>query len=163
MAITERTVDPPERWVSHQAVQDALTASTLLVLPDGFAEDGETTVAHFRPDANAVRVRANQAGVQTTLLVPAGVSPVVYSEYADRWVLPVLVAAVLSVPSSVAATLIADRIEAQGVAQPIPTVVYREVIATDNKMKIREIEGPGDEVLEILLSRSEPRGPSHPR
>jgi hypothetical protein len=154
VSLTERLTDPPEHWPSADVLRKATTEGSFVLLPDDVRDVDGTLTAFFRTDAQALRVRASNAGLKPVLLAPDGAEVAGYSEYAADWVLPVVVTAALSIPSAVVADVIHDGIankpESGGAA---PTVRYREAVVDGDRVRVREIEGPADEVERLLRER----------
>lgn len=150
MAVTEKTGPAPEylRPLVASAPGDGL-----VLYPDQISTVGDDQVAGFRPDAQALRVAALAQEIAVEIVVPEDTRKGVYDEHAADWVLPLL-----EVPSGVVAgllvTYLAKRLETWkgGHGKRSPTVRYRELEASegDNSLRIREIEGPCEEVMEWL-------------
>jgi hypothetical protein len=130
---------------------DRLVADRLVMFPDEVTVVEGTQVAGFRRDAQALRARAREAGIEVELVMPRGARPGIYEERTADWVLPLI----LGVPGSVVATLIATELQRwigdwrRRGERRAPTVRYREVVIDEHaaQSSIREIEGPADEIL----------------
>ena len=129
---------------------DELASDGLVILPERVIRADAGTVATFRADAQELRVRAAERGLVARLAAPDGASLAVYREHAADWVLPLL----LGVPASVIASLVADiigrRLKSEKPDGPVPTVRFRQVDVGPDGARLREIEGPADEVVEAL-------------
>lgn len=156
MPLQESVRDTPNHWPVTEEIEAAAAAGGLIILPDRIDTAGERRVAAFRGDAQELRVRAKQKGLEAQLLAPADAELAVYSEHAADWVLPVVVSAVLAVPSALVADMLHDRIADAGEAKiTMPEVRYREAYVEDGQMRLREIEGPADELLQLLRQRDD--------
>lgn len=150
--IDERVV-PAAEHVAALALE-RLDSMGLVLLPDSLSPLGKELVAGFRPEAQDLRVAAIEGGIAVDVALPEGAKAGHYTEHAADWVLPLI----LGVPTSVVATLIAThlqrRLDAWRSSGPdrLPVVRYREVHAEspDGPVRVREIEGPADEVLDWL-------------
>lgn len=151
MSLSERLSDPPEHWPSASALRQAAAEGTFVLLPDDVRDVDGTLTAFFRTDAQALRVRAATAGLRPILLTPEGAEVAGYSEYAADWVLPVVLTAVLSIPAGVVADVIHDSIANK--SGPPPSVRYREAVVDGDKVRLREVEGPADEIERLLRDR----------
>lgn len=151
MSLTERVIDPPAHWPSADELRRAAAQGTLVLLPDDVREIDGNLTAFFRTDAQALRVRASTAGLKSVLLSPDGAERAGYSEYAADWVLPVVVGVALSVPGAVVADVIHDAIANNPDPQaPAPIVRFREAVVDGDSVRLREVEGPADEVERLL-------------
>ena len=136
----------------------------LVLLPDQLVERDGERIAGFRQDAQALRVRAMEAGIDVELVLPNGAKPGIYSEHDADWVLPLI----LSVPGGVIAVLVANELQRlldawreQRGASAQPTTRYRELVlsADGSEAKVVEIEGPAEDVILVLRERAAlPRG-----
>jgi hypothetical protein len=156
VSVSERVVDPPDHWPTAVDIGRVVASGAVALLPDRVDERDGRLLASFRPEAQALRVRTKSVGLDAILLMPPGAEAVVYSEYTADWILPVLIAAALTVPANLAADLIHDRIgpESQkGVT--LPTVRYREAIIEHGRVRVYEAEGPANEVERLLRARVE--------
>ena len=131
----------------------------LVLLPDQIVERDGQLIAGFRSDAQALRVRAGEAGIDVELVLPGGATPGIYSEHAADWVLPLI----LGVPGSAVGTLIANELQRRINAwrehrgsSAQPTTRYRELVlsADGSDAKIVEIEGPAEEVVQVLREKA---------
>lgn len=154
MSVAERLVDPPRHWPSAETLLREVAGGALLILPEEIAEPRGTLTAFFRVDAQELRVRAEEAGMDARLLAPGGADLAGFSEFAADWVLPVLVASVLTVPSTVAAEMIYDHINKSRGEAASRVVLYREAVISDGRVRLRELEGPAEEVARLLRERS---------
>jgi hypothetical protein len=152
MTVTERLIDPPAHWPDTDALRAAASEDSFVLLPDDLRRvDGKLT-AFFRTDAQALRVRAAAAGLRPVLLKPDDAQVAGYSEYAADWVLPVIVAAALTVPMNVLADVIHDEISNK--PNTTATIVrYREVVLDGDRAQLREIEGPAADIERLLRER----------
>jgi hypothetical protein len=142
------------RLASHEIarlVADHPRSEGLVLLPDEVSTVGGALVAGFRSDAQALRVAALERNVPVEVALPAGAQPGQYTEHAADWVLPLILGVPTSIVTSLIATHIQRRLDAwrSTGSTKLPTVRYREVTynQTDGNTKVREIEGPADEVL----------------
>ena len=154
MAVTEELLDPPDHWPSADEIASAAASNELVLLPDRLTERDGVVAAAFRGEAQALRVRAQASGHSVLLLAPEGAELAVYSEHAADWVLPVVVAAALAIPGNLVADLLHDAVrEARTQQTSLPVVKVREAVVTEDRVKLREIEGPADEVAKFLEER----------
>lgn len=130
----------------------------LILYPDRVDNDGDDLVAAFRPDAQALRILAAERGIPVTVVTPDDAKVGIYTEHAADWVLPVV-----SIPTSVVATLIADYLRyrlhgwrAGSSERRSPVVRYREVErSADGSSRVRQIEGPAEDVMAWLDEKVE--------
>ncbi len=161
MSVEERTVDAPESWPDIATLRDLGKDGRVVLLPDQITSVNGAVTAAFRDDAQALRVAARRAGLEVTMSMPDGAVASVWREHDATWVVPF----VLSIPVGVAANLVAneiqrklDHLKANRGGLPMPTVRYREVTIEADKARLREIEGPADEVVQLLNAVEEPSG-----
>lgn len=130
----------------------------VVIFPEKVEEmRGELTAA-FRPDAQAIRVDAAAAGIEVELWTPAGARRGVYEEHAADWVLPLILGIPLNLVTGLVANLIQERIDAwraRGAPAPAPEVRCGFVEIEDGKLRVRDLEGPAEQVREILLGLAE--------
>jgi hypothetical protein len=156
VSLSDRTIDPPEHWPSAEELDRAATGDVLVILPEEIGNDDGTLTAFFRSDAQELRVRARQAGLTPLLLAPEGAEVAAYSEFTADWVLPVVVAAGLAIPTGVVTALVHDRIDTPSHEHVAPPIVrYREAVIDHGRVRLREIEGPADEVERLLRERGD--------
>lgn len=144
---------------SHlDAIELVAREDALVLLPDTLSEVNGQMVAGFRAGAQALRVRAKQAGVPTEVVIPEGARAGHYAEHAADWVLPL----VLGVPTMTVAQLIAGEVQRwiddwreQGRSRT-PTLRYREVVVDEatQRATVRDLDGPADEVVDWIIRRS---------
>jgi hypothetical protein len=150
MTVTATIRDPPAHMPSVAALAPFVDEAALVLLPNTLSTSSGRSVAGFRHGAQELRVAARQAGVQVEVLLPPGAEPGHYSEHDADWVLPL----VLGVPASVIAGLIVGQIQAwlsrEKRGDRVPTVRYREIFLEADRCRLREIEGPADEVIDWL-------------
>lgn len=171
--MSERVLDPPEHWPTAEELNRAVSPDTLVILPEEVAEVDGTLTAFFATEAQALRVKAKEAGLEPLLLAPPGAAVAGHSEYAADWILPAVVTAALAFPSGLAANVAADLIHDRmaGAASPtsVPAIVcYQEArIEADGRMQLHRTEGPAEELEKFLresgigaVSKLTPRPPS---
>jgi hypothetical protein len=149
--VEERWLAVPEGWPSPEELEDLRAAADLTLLPDRLERSGgDTVVAAFREEAQAFRVDALGQGLTVNLVRPPESELAAYREHAADWVLPYI----LGIPTTVVTGLIVHRLQkwADGrkAGDPAPTVRYREARVIDGETKVRELEGPADEVAALL-------------
>jgi hypothetical protein len=150
MAVTEKTGPAPQYL---QSLGTRAPSDGLVLYPDQISTVGDDQVAGFRPDAQALRVAALKQEIPVEIVTPDGTRKGVYDEHAADWVLPLL-----EVPSGVAAALVANYLQKRlddwrvHHGKRSPTARYRELEASegDISLRIREIEGPCEEVIDWL-------------
>ncbi len=150
MAVKEET-GPAPRYL--QPLAASRPGEGLVLYPDQISAVDNDQVAGFRPDAQALRVAALEQEIPVEIVAPEGTRKGVYDEHAADWVLPLL-----EVPSGAVAALVANYLQKRlddWKARPdkrSPTVRYRELEASegDTSLRIREIEGPCEEVIDWL-------------
>jgi hypothetical protein len=150
MAVTEKTGPAPEYL---RSLVTSAPDKGLVLYPDQISTVGDDQVAGFRPDAQALRIAALEQGVAVEIVTPDGARKGVYDEHAADWVLPLL-----EIPSGVVSGLLVIYLEKRlkswkaSHGERSPTVRYRELEASegDTSLRIREIEGPCEEVMEWL-------------
>jgi hypothetical protein len=166
LSVTDRTLEAPEHVAQLVRGRDA--ATTLVLIPDDLAQVDNDVVAGFRVDAQDLRVAALEAGLPVEVALPPGARAGHYTEHAADWVLPLI----LGTPAAVVATLIATHVQRRldawraGGTSRTPLVRYREVVAENSReVRIREIEGPAEEVLNWLREERDgiPKLPSKGR
>lgn len=150
MAVTEKTGPAPQYL---QSLVTSAIGEGLVLYPDQISTVGGDQVAGFRPDAQALRVAALEQEIPVEIVTPDGTRKGVYDEHAADWVLPLL-----EIPSGVVAGLLVIYLEKRledwktRHGKRSPTVRYRELDASegDASLRIREIEGPCEEVIDWL-------------
>lgn len=156
--VSERFVDPPRGWPTATELTERAASADLLILPEDTRDRAGSKVAPFRAYAQELRVVARESGMQAELVVPDRTQVAVYSEHAAEWVLPV----VFGVPASVAATLVANWIQARLNSRrrraPMPRVRYRQAELAGDQVRVREIEGPADAVIAVLQNEQRQSG-----
>jgi hypothetical protein len=156
VSISELVQAPTENNLSVEEVHCFEHAGVLGLIPDRVYKVDGQLVASFRPDAQAIRVAAQAAGITVEMVAPDGAEFAMRSQYAVDWVLPVLAGATAGVPCQILATLIAARIEGcMRRSEKPPEVAFREVIVEDGKVQERELRGPAREVEQLLRKRAE--------
>jgi hypothetical protein len=154
VTVTERTVDPPSGWPDASILSNLAKGHRLVLLPDRVEELNGELRASYRDDAQALRVAAQRAGMEVVFGAPDGAKPATYREHDATLVLSF----VLSIPGGLIGTLLANEIQrhldrwrdekTDDVAQL--KVRAREVVIEAGRTKVREIEGPGEEVVAWL-------------
>jgi hypothetical protein len=150
MAVEEKTGPAPQYL---QSLATSAPGEGLVLYPDQISTVGDDQVAGFRPDAQALRVAALEQEIPVEIVTPDGTRKGVYDEHAADWVLPLL-----EVPSGVVAALVANYLQKRldgwraRHGKRSPTVRYRELEASegDTSLRVREIEGPCEEVIDWL-------------
>jgi len=155
MAIAETLYDAPDDWPPVAEVRGAIDGGRVAILPEQLSRVGDGLIAAFRRETQAVRVYAKLAGVDPVLLHPDGAEVVSYQEHAADWVLPALAAAALVIPSNIAADLITHEIIGDPPQAAPPTVRFQQVVIDDGRMRVRSLEGPADELVTFLRTRTE--------
>ncbi len=158
MATTENYSEPKAEWPSAAELSAQLGPNQLMLLPDQIEESQGELIASFRRDAQELRVSGKEAGLEVTLYSPPGARLGVYEEHAADWILPVLI----SIPVQIATTLVTNMIQARidawrangGEDSEIPSLRYRELEVDGDRTRLHEIEGPADQVRDILRDRS---------
>lgn len=151
MSIEERWTPPVEGWPSATELERLGDIADLVLLPDRVdtKPDG-LTIAAFREDAQAFRVDALHQELRVELVHPREAEVAAYREHAAEWVLPYI----LGIPTSVVVGLVINRLQKwmdeRGDASGTPTVRYREARIVEQEVRVREIEGPADEVVALL-------------
>jgi hypothetical protein len=156
VTVRQHDAQAPEDWPTAQELQALGASADIVILPDRVDPDPDgTPVAAFREEAQALRVDALGQGLTVRMVVPPGGRSAVYIERAADWVLPVL----LAVPLPVVVNLLSNRIQRwideRGDDAPLPTLHYREARINAGDVRLREIEGPADEVIELLRGEDE--------
>lgn len=150
MTVTTTVRDPPAHVPSVAVLAPFVDRAALVLLPDSLSTANGQTIAGFRDGTQQLRIAARQAGVHVEVLLPPGAEPGRYSEHDADWVLPL----VLGVPASVIAALIAAQVQSWLArakhGDRVPTVRYREIVVQGDRCRLREIEGPADEVIDWL-------------
>jgi hypothetical protein len=153
-----KTVRPGPEHLDAADLVSRRREDALVLLPDTLSPVDGQMVAGFREGAQALRVRARQEGVPVEVVVPDGARAGHYSEHAADWVFPLI----LGVPAATVAQLIANEIQRlidqwreQGRSRT-PTLRYREVLVDEatQKARVRELEGPADEVADWIARRA---------
>ena len=153
MAVDERWRPAPEFWPAPETLEALGANADLILLPDRVdtSPDGNV-VAAFREEAQAFRVDALKAGLKVQLVRPPESAVAAYREHAAEWVLPFI----LSIPAGVAINLISNRIQRwidENRGSPgAPRLRYREAHIVEGEVRVRELEGPADEVAALLRS-----------
>jgi hypothetical protein len=151
VGVTEQWGQPPEGWPTARELETLRRSADLVLLPDRVERKGDgTVVAAFREDAQAFRVDALRKGLTVELARPPDSRLAAYREHAADWILPF----VLGVPTSVITGLVINRLQRwldeRGDADATPTVRYREARLVEGEVRVREVEGPADEVIALL-------------
>lgn len=161
-----KTVHPGPEHLDPAELVRRRREGALVLLPDTLLPVDGQMVASFRDGAQALRVRARQEGVPVEVVVPEGARAGHYSEHAAEWVLPLI----LGVPAATVAQVIADQIQRwidawreQGRSR-MPTLRYREVLVDEatQRTRMRELEGPAEEVVDWIARRPTLGGSSEP-
>lgn len=158
MAVSEQTIEAPPAWPEAAVLVQLAAAADVVILPDRVETiDGVTRVS-FRDDAQALRVVAQEQGLNAVVALPAGAKPALYREHDASLVLSGLLGLASGITSGLATHYIQrfiDRFRAtEGDTKPLPTVRYREALVDGDTVKAREIVGPADEVARLLRQRS---------
>ena len=155
MAVTEK-IGPAPQYL--QSLPPSTPDEGLVLYPDQISTVGDDLVAAFRPDAQALRVAAAERGISVVVAAPENAKKGIYSEHSADWVLPLI-----GIPTSVVASLIADYLRhrlrgwrANSSERRSPIVRYREVERSpDGSSRMREIEGPAEDVIGWLGAKDE--------
>lgn len=166
MAVTERWVDPSEAWPPADELAELAAGADLLLLPDRVdtKPDG-TTIASFREEAQAFRVNAMREGIAVEMVRPEGSTLAAYREHAAEWILPALLAGPIPIVINLISNHIQRWIDDRAEGDRMPNLRYREAHLESGSVRVRELEGPADEVLKVLQGERaalEQTGP-HPR
>jgi hypothetical protein len=142
----------------------ALTRSTDLVfLPDRVEETADGTVVAFREEAQPLRIEGQAQGLTVTLFQPPDSTLAAFREDAAVLVLPIIfisTAVVIPVVNTLISNRIQRWIDQRAADKALPAVSYREAHIVNGEVRVREIVGSADAVLEIL--RAERPGGSPP-
>jgi hypothetical protein len=157
--VSERSTILAEELLSTDTAQ-RLTEG-VAILPDRMLVDNGAMIAAFRPDAGALRHELRQAGIHVELAVPEGASMATYEEHAADWILPAILF-VAGIPVAVVTAVVANWITSKlGTDAHATTVRYREGhCGVDGRVDVLEIDGPGDEVAQILRERGTSAAPN---
>jgi hypothetical protein len=155
MPIVESRSAPLSHWPSVEELRTLAADGALVLLPDRVSLVGNETVAAFREDAQALRVRGREAGLRVELSAPAGARLGVYREHAAEWILPVAVflgAQAANVISNLIANEIQRRLDAWRGTHTgrAPAVRYRELLLQGDDVHVREVEGSAEEIVALL-------------
>lgn len=156
MAIKEGFSKAAAFWPSAaEFVQDR---ERIVLLPAQVEERNGEVIAGFRPDAQELRVNAASEGIEVELYAPAGARLGVYREHAADWILPT----VLGIPISLATQLLANLIQARiddwrerGAPGHKPEVRCGLAEIEDGNLRVRDLEGPAEEIRDILRELGE--------
>jgi hypothetical protein len=158
MAVKQGYGQVDENWPTAAELSGRFGDGKIAVLPDRVEESGEEVIAAFRRDTQELRVSGQEAGLEVELVSPAGARLGIYEEHAADWILPTIA----SFPLSIAGTLVANMLQARidtrkagGEEQAMPVVRYQEVEIDGERTRLREIEGPADEVRDLLRQRAD--------
>jgi hypothetical protein len=164
MAVQERFVQAPAGWPPAEELARLAEQGGLVLLPDEVAQQPDGRIlAAFREEAQAMRLQAQQDGVPVTLIKPQDADLAVYREDAAELVLPIILFA-----AGIPATLITNRIQRwldeRRAAGGSRRIRYREAHVADSEIRVRELEGPAEDVVEMLRENWElpPRGTTEP-
>jgi hypothetical protein len=161
MPIIERIRDAPAHWPDADRLVKLAADGALVLLPDRVDEINGQLRASFRDEAQALRVAARAEGLDVHLASPTGATASLLREHDATLVL----GAVLTVPATIAATLVAneiqrhlDRWRASREEPQDPasfTVRYQEAVIKDGLPHLREVEGPAEAVIEVLRAQAD--------
>lgn len=155
MPVVVREFEALPGWPDAAALKSAISTGSLVILPDRITASDGALAAFYRPDAQELRVRAAAAGYETVLWAPEGSERGMYQESAADWILPVVVAAVLAIPGQLAADMIEQMIQHKPPDVPHAIIRYREVIVDGDELRLRELEGPANELVPLLRKRND--------
>jgi hypothetical protein len=159
MAVKQAYGVPNEEWPTADELSERLGVGKMAILPDRVERTGDGLIAAFRRDAQEIRVTGKEAGLEVELYSPPDARLGVYEEHAADWVLPTVVSFPLSIAGTLVANLIQTRIDAwkagRSEGEDMPVVRYRELDVDGDQTRLREIEGPADQVRDILRDRDD--------
>lgn len=141
-----------------------LGENVLLLLPEQLTEQNGEVFASFREDAQALRVHGKEAGLEVRLHAPPGARLGVYREHSADWVLPLL-AFFAGGANNVVWNLVANEIQRrldawrQSAAGREPIVRVREAVIEGDRVQVRTIEGPAEEMITWLKEGTPQIGP----
>lgn len=158
MAVKETYSEAEDGWPSAEELSKRLGAGKLMILPDRIEQSQDELIAAFRRDAQEMRVTGKETGLEVELYSPPGARLGVYEEHAADWILPAVASFSLSIAGTLVANLIQARIDAWKAddhqEQDMPVVRYRELDIDGDHTRLREIEGPADQVRDMLRART---------
>jgi hypothetical protein len=156
MSIRQQWLDPPSGWPAAQELEAIAGRADLVLLPDRVESrpDG-TVVAAFREEAQAFRVDAIRDGLSVEMVRPEGSTLAAYREHAAEWVLPIVLYGALPIGLGLITNRIQRWMDERREGGAMPTLRYREARLVDGEVRVREIEGPADEVVETLRASAE--------
>lgn len=152
--IRQREVGAVDGWPTGVELIELARSADVVMLPDRVADGNDGRVAAFREEAQGFRVDVRALGLTVDLWAPDGAEVAAYREDFAPIVLPFL----LMVPLPIAINLVSNRIQRwldeKGESQQQPTLIYRDVHVVDGSVRVREIQGPADAVVEALRTES---------
>jgi hypothetical protein len=90
--------------------------------------------------------------LKVELATPPEAEVAAYREHAAEWVVPF----VLGIPTAIVIPLITNRIQRwldeRRPTESVPVLKYREATVIDGHVRVREVEGPADEVMGALTA-----------
>ncbi len=162
--LEERRIPADEALPSATELDAALGENVLVLLPEQVTKANGELFASFREDAQGLRVHGAEAGLDVRLHTPPGARLGVYREHAADWVLPLLAFA-CGAANNVVWNLVANEIQRrldhwrEGGSGPAPVVRYRETVIEKERMYVREIDGPAEEMVTWLRQGTPAVGP----
>lgn len=156
MALTEGFSKPATFWPNAAELTES--SDRVVILPAQVENRNGEVIAGFRPDAQELRVNAASEGIEVELYAPAGARLGVYREHAADWILPTVLGIPISLGTQLLANLIQARIDAwreQSAPGPEPEVRCGLAEIEDGNLRVRDLEGPAEEVRDILRELAE--------
>lgn len=162
--LEERTSPADDSMPSAAELEAALGENVLVLLPEQVTKAKGELFASFREDAQSLRVHGAEAGLDVRLHAPPGARLGVYREHAADWVLPLLAFAAGGA-NNVVWNLVANEIQRrldhwrQGGSGHEPVVRVREAVIEKERVYVRAVEGPAEEMIDWLREDGPQLGP----
>lgn len=156
MAVKEGFSRPAKSWPSVAELVEG--NERVVILPAQVENRNGEVIAGFRPDAQELRVNGASEGIEVELYAPDGARLGVYREHAADWILPTVLGIPISLATQLLANLIQSRIDAwreRGATGPEPEVRCGLAEIEDGNLRVRDLEGPAEEVRDILRELAE--------
>lgn len=153
MDVRESDHEALDGWPTASELEAFTSTTDLVVLPDRVQQNDDGSVVAFREEAQPLRVEGQAQGLTVTLFQPPDSTLAAFREDAAVLVLPIIfIATAVVIP--VVNTLISNRIQRwideRAADKALPAVIYREAHIVNGDVRMREIVGPADAVLEVL-------------
>jgi hypothetical protein len=160
VSVDVRITEAPDFWPPAAELERLGSGGALVLLPDAIEHVKGKTRAAYREEAQALRVAAERDGTTVVFAAPETAVPVVRREHDSTLVL----AAAFSLPAQIAATLVANELqrqidrwrggeEEQAASEPPPLPVRVREVFIDDRVMVRELEGPAEEVAKLLTKQ----------